>query len=280
MLGLIFSKTDKFSNNVLLSFEKIVTLEKHYSKFDYDVLTCKEYDKIYVITCNNRDLPFLNDLDTLLQEFDININVLIFVSRHEMTNPRPMFTIHTPGNWSKATVGGLDYKVSISHPCLLSNIFRYMYNMVKECNELSNFTCEIEATHHGPSLDKPSIFIEVGSTENEWCNKNCIELMTRLIVNVIENFEDYCQCRYPVAISIGDLHYVTIKDYVIEGRIDLGHVVPKYVDINENIVKMSIERNYVKPKIGIIHWKSLKREIRDLVVNVLNNYGLEIWKRK
>ncbi len=280
MIVLAFSRTDRFSYNV---FKKI--MNNIVQVRDYGSLKLYRYRDLPAILLEDRDLPFIEneELSKILEFVNIENPKILFISRHEMSrNPRPMLTVHTSGNWGKAEYGGTDNKVSICNACLNSNIIRQLRKLAEERSILGEYEVVMEATHHGPSIDYESCFIEVGSSEREWNDERCINLFIDLIDDILTRFEDYLKKVGKVTVSIGDLHYCTLMNHIFSLEIDLGHTVPKYVNVTENCVKDAISRTVPFPERVIIHWKSLKKDVRDLVLRVLEeNYkGIEIVKRK
>ncbi len=279
MITFLFSDVDRFSHNVLKRIRQNMVFIRDLSNIE--VL---KYREIPVIVIRDRDLPFIEEyeLNKALRYLGAENSKIIFVSRHEMMkNPKPMLTVHTSGNWSKAEYGGKDNVVSICNACLNSNIIRSIRKLAEERELDKEYEIIMEATHHGPSIDYESCFVEVGSSEKEWNDPRCIELFVDLIEDLIYRTEHYIKQRGRISVSIGDLHYCTIMSHVFNNEIDLGHTIPKYINIIEKNVKDAIDRTVPKTERVIIHWKSLKREQRDLILKVLENYpGIEIVKRK
>ncbi|NPB00506.1 MAG: hypothetical protein GXO10_03930 [Crenarchaeota archaeon] len=252
---------------------------------DCNNLKILKYRETPVILLENKDLPFIENAELLKALSIINIDnpKILFISRHEMLrNPRPMLTVHTSGNWNKAEYGGIDNEVSICNACLNSNIIRQLRKLAEERELVDEYEVVMEATHHGPSIDYESCFIEVGSSEREWNDERCINLFIDLIEDILARFKDYLKKIGKVTVSIGDLHYCTLMNHIFNLDIDLGHTIPKYVSITEKNVKDAITKTVPFPERVIIHWKSLKKEIRDLVLKVIDeNYkGVEVIKRK
>ena len=68
-------------------------------------------------------------------------------------------------------------------------------------HELKNFQITLECTHHGPFIDKPCIFIEIGSTENEWKNRKAGFIIAKTIKEIINEFKE--NTYNEVAVGIG-----------------------------------------------------------------------------
>ncbi len=281
MIVLFFSNVDKFSKNVFTSIkDKLNSIE---DSLTYSIYT---YGDTYVVYLKDIDLPLVDreTLEKIIQKIDTSRSLrIIFISRHEMKNPKPLLTVHTSGNWSKAEYGGYDYEISISNACLNSNILRMLNKLAQENSLLDKYSISMEATHHGPSIDYESCFIEVGSTIEEWSDIRCIKIFQYLIEDIVQNYEKYLKKVGKISISIGDLHYCTLTNHVLSGEYDIGHTIPKYI---ENIIEKNIVDSILKTRPDvecvIIHWKSLKKDVREFVINIVKSRfpNIEIIKRK
>ena len=85
----------------------------------------------------------------------------VFLSKHAAESGVLALTCHSTGNFSDAQFGGNNRQVAIPHPQLQKS---YLQKLWEHKNDFSDFQITIEATHHGPTaLNKPSIFIEIGT---------------------------------------------------------------------------------------------------------------------
>lgn len=279
-LLIAFSETDPFSKKVFEKFVQEKNLRKLAQIRNVEIYETSEGVKI--LYDKNNDLPFIDYLEELRKEVNqiSTIEYVICVSRHEMKNPRPLLTVHTSGNWAKAEYGGIDEKVSKANARLNCNILRFLKKLAEERNILENYGISLEATHHGPSLDMFVTFVEVGSTMEEWLDEKCHKLFVDLVNYIIENFESLLQGSSKVYSVVGDLHYSTLVNHVLNNEYDVGHIVPKYVKPSRKNIVDSIERTFPRPDGVIIHWKSVDKETRELVTSIVTEFGLELIKRK
>ncbi|MFN7105881.1 MAG: D-aminoacyl-tRNA deacylase, partial [Pyrobaculum sp.] len=119
----------------------------------------------------------------------------IFISRHEMADPRPLFAVHTPGSWPE---------VSIANPCLVSSLYR-------ELCKSGYLQCALEATHHLPNTSRISaVFLEVGSSEREWRDRRAAATLLYVLQKALA---EYRECGSPTMV-VGDLHYSTVASQV------------------------------------------------------------------
>ncbi len=214
-------------------------------------------------------LVTLEDADAVHSNPPSDTSVII-PCRHEMSNPRPMYTVHVTGNWTEDAVhGGKPRYVSPSSARLMGALVRALREAA------GDIPIAIEATHHGPTLDVPTICIEVGSTPREWGDRGKVYPLVRALRSLHGHWADV-----PVVVSIGDLHYSVLTGKVADGEMDLCHVVPKYVKVDEWVVRTAVDRCVEGVNAAVIHWKALERHIRELALRELEKMGVTVIKRK
>src|SRR3989338_9553187 len=101
-----------------------------------------------------------------------------------------------------------------------------MQNLWKKKDVFSDFQITIEATHHGPTaLNKPAIFIEIGTTEKQWNDELLCNSVAKLVLQTLSEPIK----THPVAICFGSTHYPEkFTKEIIEGKHSLGTVIPKH----------------------------------------------------
>ena len=94
----------------------------------------------------------------------LDVNLVIFLSRHSSVNPVPVLTVHATGNFGAAELGGSPRTLAPAAPAMMQATLRAL---ARYCPE--GYRVSYEVTHHGPTgLSHPSFFVEIGSTEKEW----------------------------------------------------------------------------------------------------------------
>jgi len=229
---------------------------------DGDIFHGKYYDLIIILT------PSIS-ADWLEEKYDYD--GFVFLSKHAAESGVLALTCHSTGNFSEAKFGGNDRQVAIPHPNLQK---QYLQTLQKYQSKFPEFQITIEATHHGPTaLTKPSIFIEIGTTEKQWTDESlCIsiaKLVHRVFVNALpEN---------PVAICFGGTHYPSkFTAELLNGKYALGTVIPKHAleNLDEELFSHIILQNKMA-KFALLDWRGLgpnKQKILDL----LESTSLEI----
>jgi D-aminoacyl-tRNA deacylase len=182
-------------------------------------------------------------------------------------------TCHNTGNFSDANFGGNSRQVSIPHSYLQKS---YMQSLWSVRNKFPGFQITIEATHHGPTaLSKPTLFIEIGTTEKEWNDVNLCNSVAQIIVEVMKKK----QKSYPMAICFGGTHYSDkFTTELIKGEYSLGTVVPKYAfqQIDKKLFSHIIERN-MGATIALLDWKGMGKN-KQKILAMLEETDLEVIK--
>ena len=114
-------------------------------------------------------LVFLNEETIFAQHITDNFSpqLLVFVSRHSGVAGIPTLSVNTPGNLTeKAEFGGLPRKISVSPASAMKNALLEMMRLKEE--KSLNYEVSYECTHHGPSLNVPTMFAELGSSPEQW----------------------------------------------------------------------------------------------------------------
>ena len=143
-------------------------------------------------------------------------------------------------------------------------------------NDFSKFEITIEATHHGPTaLNKPALFIEIGTTQKEWNDKKLCENVAKIIV------EEVCKEpeKHKVAICFGGTHYPKkFNKELIEGEFALGTVAPKHAldNLDSALFSHILDRNK-EAKYALVDWRGLGKN-KQKVINLIQATDLEMVK--
>lgn len=266
-IAIISSSKDPAGVNIRNNLIELFEFEKTNEKFDdnnvfqYTKISNKAI-KLYLI---NDDLIFSENIDK-----KISADVFIFASKHRSKKNTPSFAVHPIGNWDKAEFGGKEKSLCLSSAVLLKNLFVELNNITKN----TNYELTLEATHHGPYVEKPAVFVEIGSTEKEWNDKNNGEIIAKTIMNALNNQNK----DYKVAIGIGGPHYCSnFNKVVLRTDIAFSHICPKYhLDkLNEELIKQSVQKTLEKVDFIVLDWKGLGTE-KQRIVELLKNLNLEV----
>ena len=209
--------------------------------------------------------------DWLEEKFDYD--GYVFLSKHAAESGTLALTCHSTGNFDVAKFGGNSQQVAIPFPSFQKT---YLQNLWKNRTDFPDFQITIEATHHGPTdLNKPSIFIEIGTTQKQW---NDVELCNSIAQIVKKTFEKPLQ-QFPSAVCFGGTHYSQkFTNEIINGKFALGTVIPKHAIefLEQSLFQHIIERN-IDAQIALLDWNSLGKN-KQKVVELLSTTKLEVIK--
>ena len=254
---LIAYRDDPAGHNMANYLSKEMTL-------DGDIFRGKYYDLI-IIPTPAISADWLEDKD--------DYDGFVFLSKHAAESGVLALTCHSTGNFSEAKFGGNDRQVAIPHPNLQK---QYLQILKKHQSDFLEFQITIEATHHGPTaLTKPSIFIEIGTTEKQWTDNSLCISVAKLIHQVFVNTIS----ENPVAICFGGTHYPTkFTHELLEGKYALGTVMPKHAlnELDEELFSHILSQNKMA-KFALLDWRGLGTN-KQKILDLLKSTSLEIIK--
>lgn len=219
-----------------------------------------------IIYTENLDLEKINNYD-----------FIIFASKHKSEQDRKTISIHAPGNFRDAKLGGQPGKI-----CKTSALFqKQLFEKLKENLEKFpiKYDLTLECTHHGPLINKPCIFVEIGSTEREWKDRKAAFIVAKSISEIINEFKE--NPYNEIAIAIGGKHYCpSFNKIQLNSNIAISHVIPNYVfPLTEEMVQEAIAGTEEDIDIILTDWKGLgNAEQRQQTMDVLNKFYIQ--KRK
>lgn len=285
----LFNSFDLASMNIKLNLEKFDLLSKYsnvkYIELNKNILDLENNEFKNILKRNGFSE---NDLSDSVKHFSI-----ITASKHCSEKNTNSLTVHSVGLLNKKE---LSYSDPFMQSLLLKNLSKfYKINEHKFFSEIK-FNVTFEATHHTPVLELPMTFIEIGSTENEWTNEFCGEIIAYTIQKSISEYNDIFNCdnnfessseqkfiekskmnNFNLAVGIGGPHYCPnfTKFILDDSKNDffIGHIIAKYnleflnYDLLLNILNksffnndsLSIKNDFIKFYI-ILDWKGLSKE--------------------
>jgi D-aminoacyl-tRNA deacylase len=242
----------------------------------FDSSPIYKFENLSLVTIRQEIVRPNPDLDI---QFGFSDSYFVFVSRHRAESGIPSLTGHFTGNFGAADSGGNSKEMSRYCPSVLK---RYMIELQSLKEKLpSKYNVTLEATHHGPTeLKKPLMFVELGSSETEWGDKDAATQIAAAIVRSLSNKKEdkrYGKC----AIGLGGTHYPEkfSKLEFLDSEIAMGAIVPKYSlqYLDERMMKQIIEKSEEKISIVALDWKGLGKE-KSRINELVNSFDLEILK--
>jgi D-aminoacyl-tRNA deacylase len=235
---------------------------------------------VYSLNINGRDVTYVT-----LKEESVNAQYLqddfpkaelvVFLSRHSSQSAKPTLTVHAPGNFADAQLGGLPRSISIAPAVAMQTALKAMVHYQEQYG-LRNFEVSYEVTHHGPSLSIPAMFVELGSSPPQWADSLAAEAVAHSAMTAIANFEAPTPSSSAV-LGIGGTHYnqqFTLMSLM--GAATFGHMIPKYAipHIDAAIIKQCIEKTLEKVPYALLDWKGIKSEDKPALLSALEAAGL------
>ncbi len=145
-------------------------------------------------------------------------DVVVYVSKHRAASGQDALTVHPIGNWHQADYGGRPGEVVPAAPGPMTDALR---RIAADAPRL-RFPASFEATHHGPYLQTPTFYVEVGSGEKAWRHREAAALLARVVLAASDPGD-------PVAVGVGGGHYVPrVTDVALARRVSFGHLVPSH----------------------------------------------------
>ena len=218
---------------------------------------------------SNESLLYIEDLDTKYP----HSKVFIFLSKHRSGSGIPTLTCHCTGNYANNSYGGNPRELAISYPYLQK---RYLQEINNARPSLLHYEIVIEASHHGPtSLKKPVLFIEIGSAERQWVDKNAASIVCNCLLGVLE--DGLGQCK-KVGICLGGTHYpLKFNKLLLESEFGIAAVAPKYNlgSVDKDMLNQMIAKSIETVTHIIVDWKGLGKE-KNRIMTLVENTGLEV----
>lgn len=212
-----------------------------------------------------------------LADLFTDLELIIFISRHSSTSGTPTLSVHTPGNLSgKAELGGLPKKVSVSPANAMKDALK---SMAKHARKIQlKYEVSYECTHHGPSLNVPTMFAELGSAPAQWNDLDAANVVAQAVLEAISKFG---KSNEKAVLGIGGPHYnLKFTRMCLEENVAFGHIIPKYAIpwIDAEILQQCLERTLEKTYRVILDWKGIRGEDKPKLVKLLEQVGVS-WEK-
>ncbi|AIZ56799.1 D-tyrosyl-tRNA(Tyr) deacylase [Candidatus Methanoplasma termitum] len=212
----------------------------------------------------------LEDLDNRIDNANLTIDEVVFMSRHSATSGEAALTVHPIGNFHKNEFGGREKTLVRANPALMTDALR----RIAGYNDLESFKVCFEVTHHGPWLKRPTFFIEIGSDGRNWGNERAADILTDVLLDMEPR--DYC-----TAVGVGGGHYAPrFTEVALEYKINFGHMLPNYQiegSDDEDTVRMVKDAcSASDTKLVYIHRKSMKGPEERRISELIRSAGFEL----
>lgn len=233
----------------------------------YDENPVYELGPDITIATSRKGIVFTDDIDRFFRA-----DRIIFVSRHYAESGMPSLTAHFTGNIGKADFGGNPGEIARFSPALLKN---YLQNLKEVSADISTtYSITLEATHHGPtSLEEPVLFVELGSTPDQWRDTRGAEKISLALMSALKSDRSFEKC----AICLGGTHYPSkFNDLEFDSDVALGPIIPKYAleFFTPAILKQVLEKSDQPIRFALLDKKGLGK-FKNEIIKAVDELGLE-----
>lgn len=203
---------------------------------------------------------------------------IIFASKHSSSRGEKAITVHTPGNFHEAKFGGEIGKISKTSALFIKQLIIKISEHSKK-SDLKNYDITMEATHHGPLIEKPCVFVEIGSAETEYNDKRAGFIIAKAILETMEDFKE--NPYNEIAVAIGGPHYCpNFNKLQLESNVAISHVIPQYAfPLTEEMIMEAMKKTEEDLDFAVLDWRGLgNAEERQKIIGILEKNYIQ-WKK-
>ena len=223
----------------------------------------------------------------------IPAGLFVFATRHYSKAGVPSLTTHSVGNWGKAEFGGKDGVICPTSVPLLKLFLQNLAAVAKPKSSEArlgpvavmrlgsdSYDGDVvqEATHHGPYIEKPAVFIEVGSSDEQWKDA---KLASMVADSLIGGLGDYVtlENKFVPVVGLGGLHYASgFRKLMLDSdsKYAVGHICPKnnLANLTPELLQQAMNACVPEAKTVAVDWKGLGPE-KQRIVGLLESSGIE-----
>ncbi|HIG99712.1 MAG TPA: transposase [Thermoplasmata archaeon] len=226
---IVSSAEDPASTNIKYSLLEQTTWEEHGIFYDTPVYRHTSMKNLMMVTIPDKKIRHENIDQEVHDQLNLTPDIAIFLSRHRSKTGEPTLTVHPIGNFSDALFGGQPKTLVLAAPRMMTQILRLIKKNLQQTN-LGYKVC-YEVTHHGPFLKIPTLFVEVGSTEVQWQQKEPARIIATSLLEMLPTaqYEKNFPKDIPVLLGIGGGHYAPrFTEIALQKKVAFGHMIPTY----------------------------------------------------
>jgi D-aminoacyl-tRNA deacylase len=151
-----------------------------------------------------------------------------------------------------------------------------MLKTLKSIKKLNNTELQVtyEATHHGPLMNNPSFFVELGGNEETIGNAKHARLLAQAIIDSIGAGADGGYDK--VAVGFGGMHYPSkFTSLALSGKYAFSHIMSKHYIGNADMIEQAFKRSDIPADVALIEWKGIKGADREIITKELARLGID-----
>ncbi|MCH1527802.1 MAG: D-aminoacyl-tRNA deacylase [Candidatus Poseidoniaceae archaeon] len=159
---------------------------------------------------------------------------IIFPSRHSAASGNASLTLHPIGTMQVPEGETPEYGGKAADcPPPNPRIAAWWRELNRVANDLTEFDLTLETTHHGPWIETPSLFIEIGSTDLTWGHMGAAKILAGIIYRGLGldggNGLGQWNGNGRVVVTLGGGHYAPRGNLLASHEgIWLGHMLATY----------------------------------------------------
>jgi D-aminoacyl-tRNA deacylase len=147
-------------------------------------------------------------------------------------------------------------------------------------NPREGYEVTMEATHHGPFSERSCLFVEVGSTEEEWNDEQNGKIIAHAVLHALQHYSEHHhkEEKPTMAIGIGGPHYCSNFNKLSQRKnYAFSHICPKHhlADLDHDMLEQAIEKNTEKIQSIVLDWKGLGQE-KQKILDLAHKTGLKV----
>jgi D-aminoacyl-tRNA deacylase len=269
MIILVHSTLDVAGVNIAKS------ILQHYP-FSKTTQTYRE-NPVYAAEINGNQVSFLtlkaeSVCSQYLQGDFPNAKLVVFISRHSSQSGKPTLSVHTTGNFGDAKLGGLPRTVSIAPAIPMETALKSLSRLNGELD--LGYEVSFEGTHHGPTLDLPVMFVELGSSEPQWNDLCAAKVVGEAAMAAIASFSEKAGSA---VLGVGGPHYSQkFTQMALAGEASFGHMIPKYAvgQVDAEMISQCVAKTLEKVSSAVLDWKGIQSQDKPKLLSALQEAGL------
>lgn len=217
-----------------------------------------------------QDSIYAEHLDRELADAGFSPDLIIFLTKHQGGEGIKSLSCHSPGNWDRAEMGGSPKTLCPAPATML----KAASIALKKEAEAMGWLFSTEVTHHGPELDTPVMFMEIGSTKKEWPVKEAGKAVASAVKGVLTSESKPLRA----VLLLGGGHYSHYAEKVqLTTDYAVGHACPKFMlqHVDKAMLMQALEKTVsVERPLVLLDWKGLGPE-KARLKEMLNEEGIE-----
>ena len=202
---------------------------------------------------------------------------IVIVYRHSGRGGKQRMTVHPVGNPTDKPLMGTPNALGAIHALYQRHMLKTLKDIAQE--QKSDYLVNYEATHHGPTHLKTSVFfVEVGDSEAQWKDVNAHQLLAE----AIERFIGTKPENLPSVLGLGGDHYAErFERRTFSEGWAFGHMIAErdFGALNDAFLQELVTKTIPKLDLVVIDKKKQGTpEQRELIQKFFKGQGIEVKK--